>query len=89
MAHKSGVLVRWTNLRNEDDGIRAPHFSLCCTESLAYQTFDTVTLHAFSVSFADGNTHSRLVGRTVYHRQRRGKGAFPFLEKPLEIRLFF
>lgn len=89
MLNENGVFVLRTNLRNDHDGIRAPHFSLRRSESLAHQAFDAVTLYAFSVSFPDGYPHTHLVRGVVYHRQRGGKGAFSLLKKPIEIRLFF
>ena len=75
----------WDN----DDGIASLHFRIGGTERFPKQAFDPVALNAFPLLFSYGNTHIRLLRRTVYHSQRGGKGALAFGKKFLKVRLFF
>ena len=89
MPFKRFKRIFFANFRNQHDRVTSVHLIRRQSERLPQEPFDTVSLHAFAVSFADGYPHRGLVRRTVDHRQRRRERAFAFLEKFLKIRLFF
>jgi hypothetical protein len=81
--------VVFANLWDKHDGVIALHFRIHRSKRLAKKSFNAVSLYAFAVSFAYGNTHIRLFGRTVDYGQRRGKRALTLGKKFLKVRLFF
>ena len=50
--------VVFANLWDKHDGVIALHFRIHRSKRLAKKSFYTVSLYAFAVSFAYGNTHS-------------------------------
>ena len=82
-----GVFFR--HLRNKHDGILPLHLLLRGAKGFAKKSFDTVSLHCFSVLFPDGNPHRHARRGLDKHRQGRRMMPLSAMKQLLKIRLFF